>query len=186
VGVGLRFGCPIYQQWVAIREIVRLHGNVATRERGPQWLRQLIGSERTLMIDAVTHVDLENHDVHDSDLACLRSLPDVEFLNLSRTKVGDDGMKHLCGLKCLRLIDLQATQVGDRGIAHLQKLPQLKKINLVYTWASRSGVDAMMRERPNLEVFHGHSFDEFHKLQKASAGSATTRRATEGLKHFGD
>ena len=57
LGVGLRFGLPIYRQQRAVREIEQLGGFIVeTSPLGPDWLREFIGEERLTPFDYVTGV----------------------------------------------------------------------------------------------------------------------------------
>lgn len=66
VGLGLRFGLPIYRQQVAIREIERWGGSIDRKNGGPDWLRQLIGDERIEVFDRVDKVYLKGPQVQTS------------------------------------------------------------------------------------------------------------------------
>src|SRR5579864_1082896 len=66
VAVTLRIGVPIYREQAAIREIERVGGKTERRPVGPEWLRRLVGDEKTLIFDEPFVVHLGNSAVSDS------------------------------------------------------------------------------------------------------------------------
>lgn len=60
----------------------------------------------------------------------LKSLPDVQKLNFSSTKVGDDALVHLAELTGLKELALNRTQVTDLGMKQLAGLTKLEILNL--------------------------------------------------------
>src|SRR5262245_53069861 len=71
VGVGLRFGVPIYQQHAAIREIERLGGNLDLRPRGPKWLRNWVSDKRMKPFDVVDRVEFGGRPITDATLSLM-------------------------------------------------------------------------------------------------------------------
>ena len=67
---------------------------------------------------------------------CLRGLlgenffNDVEEVDLSRTKVTDDGLEHLKGLTQLRVLNLRETSVSDSGLVNIDALTNLEELDL--------------------------------------------------------
>jgi len=51
----------------------------------------------------------------------IKELTNLKSLNLSQTKVADEGLEHLQGLAKLQTLYLRSTQVTDAGIAELKK-----------------------------------------------------------------
>ncbi len=88
----------------------------------------------------VVGVDLADVEVKADDLEHLRSLPDLERLNLSRCPVTDEGMAHLAGLPALKVLNLSGTQVTNAGLDHLQGLPQLEDLRLSRTRITDAGL----------------------------------------------
>jgi hypothetical protein len=77
---------------------------------------------------------------------------DLQYLQLSSTRVTNAGISHLRGLTGLRVLWLYDTQVGDTGLVHLQGLTRLQVLNLRGTLVSHSGVDALQRALPQCEI----------------------------------
>src|SRR5262249_46373214 len=59
VAAGLGIGVPILRQQVVIQEIHFLGGWSEVRYAGPQWLQELLGYERTRILDVITVVRLK-------------------------------------------------------------------------------------------------------------------------------
>ncbi|MBI3301142.1 MAG: hypothetical protein HYZ72_03560 [Deltaproteobacteria bacterium] len=88
-----------------------------------------------------------------TDLSPLAALQpdDVQYLQLSSTRVNNAGLSHLRGLTGLRVLWLYDTQVSDAGLVHLQGLTGLRVLNLRSTLVSRAGVDALQQALPQCE-----------------------------------
>src|SRR4029079_8388649 len=71
VGVGLRFGVPIYRHHAAIQVVERLEGRVSSRPGVPEWLREWLNDEWMKPLDAVTQVDLIGTQGTDADVSRL-------------------------------------------------------------------------------------------------------------------
>lgn len=94
-------------------------------------IRQLteLGAEIEMRGDEAIRVAFNGDNSHltDEDLAVIKSLTEVENLNLSGTGVSDALLRHFTHLKKLRVLRLYKTNVTWIGIAELEKsLPQLK------------------------------------------------------------
>jgi Leucine-rich repeat (LRR) protein len=66
----------------------------------------------------------------DEDLACLKGLTRLEFLDLSFTNVTDAGLLHLRDLERLHRLHLHGTQIGDAGLEHLKTMNTLSYLDL--------------------------------------------------------
>jgi internalin A len=79
----------------------------------------------------ITAVDLRSSWVTDSDLAYLASLPALEKLDLSLTRITDHGMRLL--RTAPGIVDLNlyyAEQITDEGMAAVKNWKRLKRVNL--------------------------------------------------------
>ena len=66
-------------------------------------------------------------EVAQAMLLALKDLPDIRALDLSQVPVNDSDLEHVTPLKELRQLDLTSTKVTDEGVAKLQKaLPNCK------------------------------------------------------------
>jgi hypothetical protein len=153
VGLGLRFGLPIYRQHLAIQEIERAGGGVGVEERGPEWLRARLGDERMATFGEVTAVYLAGSQATDATLAHLKLLASVEFLTLDNTHVTDAGMHHLRGLTKLKELTLVNTKITDAGLALLMGLRDLEHLALKNTAVTEGGVAELRRALPKVMIF---------------------------------
>jgi hypothetical protein len=88
-----------------------------------------------------------------TDLSPLATLhpDDLQYVQLSGTRVTNAGLVHLRGLTGLRVLWLYDTQISDAGLVHLQGLSGLRVLNLRSTLVSRAGVDALQVALPQCE-----------------------------------
>lgn len=89
-----------------------------------------------------------------TDLAPLSALQaeDVQYLQLSGTRVTNAGLSHLRGLTGLRVLWLYDTRISDAGLVHLQGLTGLRVLNLRSTLVSSGGIDALQAALPQCEI----------------------------------
>jgi hypothetical protein len=80
----------------------------------------------------------------------------VNYLDLSRTKVGDAELQHLGrhleGLSGLKVLRLSGTSVTDTGLVHLQGLDQLKILDLSGTNVTEQRVTRLRKALPDLRI----------------------------------
>ena len=88
-----------------------------------------------------------------TDLSPLAALQpdDLQYLQLSGTRVNNAGLAHIKRLTGLRVLWLYDTQVSDAGLVHLQGLTGLRVLNLRSTLVSVGGVDALQQALPQCE-----------------------------------
>jgi hypothetical protein len=111
--------------------------NAYASEWGPAWLRQAVGKE---FFHDVVLINLAGKPVTDMDLAALRKLPALEYLDLSNTRVTSAGLIHISKLKNLKWLSLSNTQVDDDGLRNLAELTMLQSLHLDETMVTDSGV----------------------------------------------
>src|SRR5690242_12177857 len=76
-------------------------------------------------------IDLSNAWLTNADLKKLAALPRLESINLSYTKITDEGLEHLAPLKNVKVLDLYyAEAVTDLGIAHLKHWRNVEHLNV--------------------------------------------------------
>lgn len=88
-----------------------------------------------------------------TDLSPLTALgsDDLQYLQLSSTRVNNAGLAHLSKLTGLRVLWLYDTPVGDAGLVHLRGLTGLRVINLRSTLVTSAGADALQDALPQCE-----------------------------------
>ena len=121
----------------------------------------LLGMQRQL-----EDLELALDHVEDSDLACLKLLTNLRWLDLSRNCLTDAGLMHMqgferlshldisanpkitgAGLKYLQelthleVLDLHGTRVNDTGLSHLEGLPRLRSLDLSGTDLTDAGLE---------------------------------------------
>ncbi len=77
----------------------------------------------------------------------LHIAPNVVEVDLSRTKVTDDGLKHIGKLARLTHLNLSRTQITDKGIEHLSGLRSLEYLNLYGTGVSNAVLSTLAKHR---------------------------------------
>jgi Leucine-rich repeat (LRR) protein len=79
----------------------------------------------------ITGVDLRGTWVTDSDLRKLNQLPDLQYLDLSLTRITDQGMQEIKNLRDIVELNLHfAEYVTDEGLAALKGWKKLKRLNV--------------------------------------------------------
>lgn len=86
---------------------------------------EAIGARISDVGGTITGVRFDGTEVRDDDLRLLCELPDITYLSLSMTAIGDPGMRHVACLKKLQVLNLYRCRVGDDGVKHLKELDNL-------------------------------------------------------------
>lgn len=86
-----------------------------------------------LPLHHLKYLDLSDTKITDQGIAHLWPLKKLEELDLSRTAVTNSGLKTLATLTNLRSIGLDETAIDDAGVAHLAQLPKLGALGLSKT-----------------------------------------------------
>ncbi len=101
-----------------VAEIRKLGGRVERADRGSSVPRTL--------------VDLRETDLGDAELAELHiaKIDDIWYLNLSDTRVTNDGLAGIKGLSHLQALDLSGTEITDAGLVHIKEMNALTSLTL--------------------------------------------------------
>lgn len=102
--------------------------------------------------DKIHTLDLSKTKIKDEGLAPVATFTGLKRLLLSRTTVGDDALAHVSGLKDLEILNLYGTNVSDSGLDYLTELTKLQKLYLWNSKATSAGGDRLKQSIPNLEV----------------------------------
>jgi hypothetical protein len=88
-----------------------------------------------------------------TDLSPLGTLrpDDLQYLQLSGTRVSNAGLVHLRALAGLKVLWLYDTPISDAGLVHLRGLAGLRVLNLRSTLTSAAAVDALQAALPQCE-----------------------------------
>lgn len=76
----------------------------------------------------VVKVDLNKTRITDADLQNLEVFPELQWLDLRITPIGDEGMAHLTHLKKLNFLNLFRTNLTDKGLTNLRNLTNLETL----------------------------------------------------------
>ena len=96
----------------------------------------------------VTALDLQHCKVSDYDMARLRGLDRLLWINLNYTNTGDETLQILSELPNLENIFLCSSTYTDQG---LKRLGQLKKLKLLWCWPLTDAALAGFSDLENLE-----------------------------------
>lgn len=88
----------------------------------------------------VIKVDLNNAKITDADLKLLERFPELEWLDVRVTPIGDEGVAHIRGLKKLKFLNIARTNVGDKGLESLRGLTQLETLLMAHTKFTDGGL----------------------------------------------
>jgi internalin A len=102
---------------------------------------------------ALTDLSLENTRVGDVGMTHVAKLSKLEWLNLYRTWVGDDGARSLSQSRSIRMLPIGETNLTDVGLAHLSKMSQLTYLGLRGNKITDAGVLHLLKLE-NLEGLH--------------------------------
>jgi Leucine-rich repeat (LRR) protein len=106
------------------------------------WIESLGGSLTTDSRGAVTGVSLRGSWVTDTDLRKLAEYPELTMLDLSLTRITDEGMAELKKLRNITDLNLYyAEYVTDQGVAAIKDWKKLKRLNLHGTKSSDTALE---------------------------------------------
>lgn len=89
----------------------------------------------------------------DADLEKLSALPSLKSLNISGTKVSDQGLAYLPRMKLLEdLVLYGCSGITDEGLQHLLSMKQLKNIWLQRTRVTPAGSEALKAAIPGIKI----------------------------------
>jgi Leucine rich repeat/Leucine Rich repeat len=88
----------------------------------------------------VEHVNLLASRVNDGELAKLNGVKTMNHLDLNWTAIGDAGLEQLAGLPNLTRLCLHRASITDAGLVHLKKFPKLTRLYLGYTRVTDAGL----------------------------------------------
>ena len=101
-------------------------------------LESALDSVKTL--PQVELVNLLASRVNDGELAKLNGVKTINHLYLNWTEIGDAGLEQLAGLPNLTRLGLHRAPITDAGLVHLKKFPKLTRLYLGYTRVTDAGL----------------------------------------------
>lgn len=107
-----------------------------------RWIEDAGGIAARDTAGRITGIDFRASWVTDADLRRLAALPALTSLNLSLTRITDQGMQELRNLTGIVNLDLRfAEYVTDEGVAAIKNWKKLKRLNLHGTKASDTSLE---------------------------------------------
>ncbi len=104
---------------------------LAARVPQPEWIARLGGSVETGRTGEIVAVKLAGTWVNDSELLDLAALPGLERLDLSHTRISDEGLLYLRPAKRIRELNLlYAEQITDQGMNAIKQWSDLRRLNV--------------------------------------------------------
>jgi Leucine-rich repeat (LRR) protein len=88
----------------------------------------------------VIEVDLAGHPFGTTTLGLLAAFPELQSLDISATRAGDEGFLRLKTLKRLKTIRARGCAIGDGGLAVLESLGEVRTLDLAGTRITDAGL----------------------------------------------
>jgi len=126
-------------------------GWVTFEQHGPRWLRKWFPQQNPFrrvdivslspdstdddLVQCVQFKDLQQlllngSQVKGPGLKCLRQLPRLHTIDLTKSSINDDGLKYVEEIDTIETLLLGRTGVTDAGLRNIQHLTRLKELNL--------------------------------------------------------
>src|SRR5579863_5178578 len=135
-----------------LNEIRRVDGRYRLREGGPNWLRNLIGSEWMLGFDEIVLIRLRSPEDAEAALSRFRGLASVQEVDLSGTQVTDAALVNLKGMVNLQLLNLKGTRITDAGLQDLNGFTKLRVLLIDDGLVTQAAVKELEKSLPDLRV----------------------------------
>lgn len=98
------------------------------------------GLNQLSQLTQLSTLQLSLTDITDKDLKALSKFPRLKSLDLSRTKITDDGLAHLLSLKELEELTLVRTDISKQGLDTISKIATIQKLNISFTKISNDSM----------------------------------------------
>jgi len=130
----------------------------------PKWLRRHVDRRWQMLFIKRSFVDLSLRAT-DEDLQILHRIPGLYTVDLSFTRITDEGLKHFASLPEIRFLRLHETSITQ--LENLGALPQLRELSISETQVDDEAAETLLRW-PTLEYL-------------AAAGTPLTDRALDTI-----
>ena len=107
------------RQQSLIDEIQALGGQVETSPIGPAWLRDALGEDHMRGWDRIVGINLADRDVDDEWLRRILHLKDLDWIDLTATRVTERGLSRVAELPGLKELYVEESSVTDVALADL-------------------------------------------------------------------
>ncbi len=117
--IGLIVGARWHRQKSLVNQVQTLGGQVEARPIGPAWFREFVGAEFMKGWDPITGINLADRDVDDAWLSRSigRQLRELEWIDLTNTRVTSAGLEELTLLPHLKEVYIKETTISDADLA---------------------------------------------------------------------
>ena len=105
-----------------------------------------------MLFPSITKASFMGSDITDDALYHVGHMNRLQELYLQQTRIDGSGLIQLSSLKNLRLLDLSKTKINDGQLLHILQLPGLEDLYLYETGVSKEVVEAIRRNKPDLNV----------------------------------
>jgi len=105
----------------------------------------------------IAWLDLGRSRAGDELMEVVAQLPHITRLYLQQTLITDAGMSHLRELEYLEYLNLYGTDISDSGLVYFEHLPALKSLYLWQTKTTAEGVSELQDAVPDLYINTGLS-----------------------------
>jgi hypothetical protein len=112
------------------------------------------GMQHLAKVENLNFLDLSETKVTDRGLKELTTgnANNLEFLKLRETRVTDTGLKDVAKLTKLIFLNLSGTPITDAGLRELTPLKHLKTINLTSTKVTEGGMEKLKKALPKVRI----------------------------------
>lgn len=120
---------------------------------GPAWARRCLGDDyfrSVVSVSLASPSDPWKRPIIDRDLELLAAFSKLRYLNLTFTRITDDGMTLVARCRSLKRLDLAFTPITDDGLRHVGRLRGLVELKLSGTKITDDGL-ANLRRLSSLE-----------------------------------
>ncbi|MEM0968066.1 MAG: hypothetical protein AAGJ31_01835, partial [Verrucomicrobiota bacterium] len=93
-----------------------------------------------------------NVNLTDASFEGIERLNQLEELDLSRIKIGDETLSRLSGMRKLRALFLVDTKVTSNGLRHLDRLKELTALKLGGTGISKAQIEDFQKRHPDCVI----------------------------------
>ncbi len=136
------------RQRAAISRLCPLRHLAWWRDWSPWWWPKRFGG-LAVEVDGLL---LAYVQLGDEGLAPLAELTSLRELDMRGLPLRDDDLRYVAELAQLETLHLEDMPLTDRALQYLYALPRLKQLTIEYTDVHREAVEALRRERPEVDV----------------------------------
>ena len=137
----------------SMKTIVQLGGVVDCRDETPSWLCvPMLDDKIRPLFQVVYYISFADRPIEDGDIALIYGYRNIEWLDLSRTHITDNGLKSLRRLPKLRFVALEGTRMSDVGLLDLTRHDAVECLLVGDNNITDDGVVSAVERMPKLSV----------------------------------